>query len=85
MDMRRPRGGLVVDAVGQIRNRRWRPLWRLLVAVGLATTSAATAAQHVPDDFVIKLERTSCFGECPVYSVNIDARGNVTYEGTKFV
>ncbi len=82
--MRRPRAGLVVSAEGQIRNRRWR-LWCLLVAVGLATTPAPTAAQGVPDDFVIKLERTACFGECPVYSVSIDAIGNVTYEGTKFV
>jgi len=85
MDMRRPRAGLVVIAEGQIRNRSWRLLWCLLVAVGLATTPAPTAAQDVPNDFVIKLERTSCFGECPVYSVSIDAVGNVTYEGTKFV
>jgi hypothetical protein len=72
-------------AEGQLRNRRRRRLWCLLVAVGLATTPAPTAAQGVPDDFVIKLERTECYGECPVYSVSIDARGNVTYEGTKFV
>jgi Domain of unknown function (DUF6438) len=41
--------------------------------------------QAVPDDFVIGLERTSCFGECPVYSVTIDAKGNVTYDGKKLV
>src|SRR5829696_6498448 len=84
MDMSRPRVGLVVGAEGQKWNRRWR-LWCLLVAVGLATTPAPTAAQRVPDDFVLKLERTECLGECPVYSVSIDAIGNVTYEGTKFV
>jgi len=39
----------------------------------------------VPGDVVIKLERTACFGDCPVYSVSIDAKGNVTYEGRKFV
>ena len=44
-----------------------------------------SAPQTVPDDFVIKLERTSCFGACPVYSVTIDAKGAVTYEGKKFV
>ena len=84
MEMQRPCARFVVSAAGQIRNRRWR-LWWLLVAVGLATIPAPTAAQDVPDDFVIKLERTSCFGECPVYSVSIDAIGNVTYEGKKFV
>ena len=83
--MRRPRAGLVVSAERQTRNRRWR-LWCLLLAVGLGTTPVPTAAQGVPEDFVIKLERTACYrGECPVYSVTIDAMGNVTYEGTKFV
>jgi hypothetical protein len=56
-----------------------------LVWVALSMTGPAVVAQAVPDDVVIKLERTSCFGECPVYSVSIDAKGNVTYEGTKFV
>jgi hypothetical protein len=43
------------------------------------------AAQAVHEDFVIKLERTACYGRCPVYSVTIDAKGNVTYDGTQFV
>ena len=34
---------------------------------------------------VIKLERTACFGECPVYTVTIDARGNVDYNGARSV
>jgi hypothetical protein len=48
---------------------------------------APPASQNttVPDDVVIKLERTSCFGACPVYEVSIDARGNVTFDGRKFV
>jgi hypothetical protein len=33
----------------------------------------------------ITLERTSCFGSCPVYSVSIDGDGTVTYEGRQFV
>jgi hypothetical protein len=46
-----------------------------------------TAAQDsaTPQDVLIKLERTSCFGECPVYSVTIDGEGNVTYEGEHHV
>jgi hypothetical protein len=31
------------------------------------------------------LERTSCFGSCPIYKVTVDARGAVTYDGEKFV
>ena len=36
-------------------------------------------------DIEITLERTACFGTCPIYSVSIDGEGNVVYEGKKFV
>jgi uncharacterized protein DUF6438 len=55
-----------------------------LVALTSLTGSYAPA-QAIPEDFVIKLERTACYGRCPVYGVSIDARGNVTYDGTSFV
>ena len=53
--------------------------------VGVAWLTTLAAAQPIPEDVVIKLERTACFGACPVYNVTIDARGNVTYNGTQFV
>jgi hypothetical protein len=64
------------------------PVFRLSGSIAVALvlgTTASGMAQGVPDDFVITLERTACYGECPVYSVSIDARGNVGYNGTKFV
>jgi len=33
----------------------------------------------------IKLERTMCFGSCPVYKVSIHHSGRVTYTGEMFV
>ena len=54
-----------------------------LVALGAA--AQARAPQGVPDDFVIRIERTPCYLQCPVYSVSIDAHGDVTYEGARFV
>jgi hypothetical protein len=58
-----------------------------LLPIGGSGPAAAARAQAtaVQDDVVIKLERTACFGECPVYTVTIDARGNVEYNGTRFV
>ncbi len=56
-----------------------------VIALVIATVASLAAAQIIPPDVVIRLERTSCFGECPVYSVSIDAKGNVTYDGTEFV
>lgn len=33
----------------------------------------------------IQLERTMCFGECPVYKVEILSDGTVNYNGEMFV
>lgn len=33
----------------------------------------------------LKLSKTPCFGDCPVYTVTIDKKGNVTYNGIEFV
>jgi hypothetical protein len=61
----------------------WAAGFALIVWTPLATSRAAP--QAIPEDFVIKLERTACYGRCPVYVVSIDARGSVTYDGTRFV
>lgn len=49
----------------------------LLLAVSLSFVAAVAP--------VITLERTACFGSCPVYKVKIFADGKVVYEGKKFV
>jgi hypothetical protein len=37
------------------------------------------------DDAVITLERTLCYGTCPVYKLTVYGTGAVTWEGKKFV
>jgi hypothetical protein len=44
--------------------------------------STATIESATP---VIKLERTPCFGRCPVYRVAISASGRVSFVGKNFV
>jgi hypothetical protein len=39
----------------------------------------------IHEDFVIQLERTACFGKCPVYSLKIKGDGTVIYSGVQFV
>jgi hypothetical protein len=55
----------------------------------LATVVIASHARgqelDVPPDALIRLQRTSCDGSCPAYTVTIDARGIVTYEGERTV
>ena len=37
------------------------------------------------EELVITLERTACFGKCPVYSLKIKGDGTVIYSGVDFV
>jgi hypothetical protein len=63
---------------------------RLLVVCVLALSSTI-AGRHVPlpdtppDKVQITLERTACFGRCPVYTIDIHGDGRVVYNGAAFV
>lgn len=59
-----------------------------LAALGALALAACetTGAQTVDSGPVmITLERTACFGACPIYSVSIDGDGAVAYTGRRFV
>jgi hypothetical protein len=67
------------------RLARLLPLACLLAAsLGPAPAAAAEAAS-AGDEIVLTLERTSCFGECPSYSLTLSGDGKVVYEGTRNV
>ena len=55
------------------------------VAIGVAACPALAQEPEIPADALIRLQRTSCYGPCPIYTVAIDARGTVTNEGERFV
>ena len=58
-------------------------LW-LFVALGSLTNQAMSeiyAPNEIPKDMIVTLERTACFGACPVYKLTITADGTVTFEG----
>ena len=46
---------------------------------------AAVNAQDSNADVAITLERTACFGSCPIYTVSILEDGTVLYNGERFV
>ena len=59
---------------------------RILVLFTLILSlTLITSAQKLTSDPVITLERTACFGTCPVYSLKIYEDGRVVYEGKEFV
>ena len=41
--------------------------------------------QSIPSDFEVTLQRTLCFGPCPVYTLMIYGDGRVEYDGIEFV
>lgn len=48
-------------------------------------SGTAMNAQSTDANPVITLERTACFGSCPIYTVQIFADGTVVYNGERFV
>jgi hypothetical protein len=55
-----------------------------VISAAVAVTLATEQASALPISS-IKLERSACFGTCPVYSVTIFSDGRVQYEGKEFV
>ena len=64
---------------------------RSLIATGLAITIGSIACGGTKPDagparaVTIAMERTPCFGSCPIYRLELDSSGKVVYEGRGFV
>jgi hypothetical protein len=52
---------------------------------GAGYSDRTVIPQGIPKDLKITLERTECFGFCPVYKLTIAADGSVVFEGRRFV
>ncbi|CAN5294869.1 hypothetical protein BH10ACI1_BH10ACI1_01500 [soil metagenome] len=39
---------------------------------------------EIPNDLLITLGRTACYGTCPIYKLTVKADGSVLFEGEKF-
>ncbi|HLF02536.1 MAG TPA: DUF6438 domain-containing protein [Anaerolineales bacterium] len=55
----------------------------VLVACAIAAPQPTAAPDY--SDIVITLERTACFGTCPIYTLTVYGDGRVEYEGEMFV
>ncbi|SRR6266545_2439426 len=60
-------------------------LWPFVSCHGVSYSGQTAIPQNVPQDLMITLERTSCFGICPVYKLTITADGAVVFEGRRNV
>ena len=55
----------------------------ILVACAISTPEPPPAPDY--SDLVITLQRTACFGTCPIYKLTVHGDGRVEYEGEQFV
>lgn len=58
-----------------------------LIYLGLlfSIVSCSTLTPTIGIDVLVKLERSGCLGDCPVYSLEIKKNGDVTFEGIAYV
>lgn len=65
------------------------PLLVLVAACSTGTAGSGAPAGAVPpaerEGSLVTLERTPCYGECPVYQVSIAGDGAVEFAGKRFV
>jgi hypothetical protein len=55
------------------------------LGLAIAMTGCGSKDATPPRAVTIALERTPCFGPCPVYRVEVDGNGKVVYDGRGFV
>ncbi|HEX9102083.1 MAG TPA: DUF6438 domain-containing protein [Polyangia bacterium] len=57
----------------------------LLFAASLALADSSVPAQTGASPVSLSLERTACYGRCPIYKVTVLRDGTVLWEGERFV
>ncbi|HEC43179.1 hypothetical protein LCGC14_2877740 [marine sediment metagenome] len=55
----------------------------LIVFVSLQIISCTGSSKFTADKLLIEMEKTSCYGQCPVYTVKIDGDGNGLFKGVE--
>lgn len=60
-------------------------VFAIVLVFGLNTVYVPLLPPDHSNDVIVSLERTPCFGPCPVYSVTLFENGNVIYEGKQYV
>jgi hypothetical protein len=57
----------------------------ILILTTFLFVSCSSTPISIDGDTVVKLQRSACFGKCPIYTVAVKKNGEVIYEGHKYV
>ena len=81
--------------MGEVRGSQNRRFWSAAIAILCGWSGIISAERQQPPNVpvpsyplasvVVKLERTQCFGPCPIDSITVRGDGVVEYEGNNFV
>ncbi len=52
------------------------------VVLPMFILSCSTMKPSIDSDVLVKLKRTACLGQCPIYSVVVKKNGELTYDGS---
>ena len=55
----------------------------LIIIVLIQLTSCAGSARFSEDQLIIEMEKTPCYGFCPVYTIKIDQAGHGIFKGAE--
>lgn len=55
----------------------------LIVFVSFLIASCSTSSKFSKDSITIEMEKTACYGACPVYTLQIDQNGNGRFNGVE--
>jgi hypothetical protein len=55
------------------------------MALALVTNVFSQQSRPHMDLLEIRMQRTACYGECPVYTLTLDANGRIQFDGTEYV
>lgn len=65
---------------------KFKPVRNAIYLAALLTIIACSEiTPTISNDVLVKLERSGCLGDCPVYSLEIKKNGDVTFEGIEYV
>lgn len=61
-------------------------VFSILLSFALITSCKNSQINHnfKDSDLIVSLERTPCFGKCPIYLISVDQNGVVRYDAKKF-
>ena len=57
----------------------------VLFACGSSKKGTETKVKEIKKELIISLERTPCYGTCPIYKMEIFSDGSAFYHGERFV